>query len=118
MNSRDDKSSNAQETNSSFASSAAGNHCCQLLQFAIENGETKSQILARALDGDPSKLYFAKGKIYRQLADFNSAAASTSAKDGDEEKDDVSSRPLTATKSIEELAPSSGPRVSPPHYED
>ncbi|CAO2823323.1 unnamed protein product [Amaranthus hypochondriacus] len=117
MNSGDDRSSNAQETSSSFASSAAGNHCCQLLELATENGETKSQILARALDGDSLKLYFAKGKIFHQIADFNSAAASTT-KDGDAEKDGVNSRPLTATKSTEELAPSSGPRVSPPHYEE
>lgn len=119
INSEDDRSTNVQESNSSFASSA-GNHGYQWLYSAFENGEVKPRIITRAVDDeDHLKLFLpTKGKKYLQIADFDSATSGTVILDGDEFNAGVNITPMTSFKSLKELMPSSGPPVSPPHYEE
>lgn len=118
INSGDYKSATAQETNSSFAISSAGNHDYHWLHFADENGERKPRIMLRALDEDLLSSNFPKGKKYLQIADINIATVGTSVQDGDEINAGVSSTSLTAIKSIKDLSSSSGHPESPPHYEE
>ncbi|XP_021736386.1 uncharacterized protein LOC110702932 [Chenopodium quinoa] len=117
INSEDDRSTNAEKTNSSFASSSAGNHGYQWHHSASEYVETKPLAIARALDEDLLKFYLPKGKNHLQIADVNSVTPGIS-EHGNELNASVNGTPLTAIKSIKELTPFSGTPVSPPHYEE
>ncbi|KNA06876.1 hypothetical protein SOVF_177000 isoform B [Spinacia oleracea] len=118
INSEDDRGTNAKETNSSLASSSAGNYGYQWLHSAAENGESKPRIFTSALDEDLLKFYFPQGKKFLQIADFNSATSGTDVLDGDELNAGVNSTQLTSINSIKDVTTSSGPPVSPPHYEE